>query len=313
MKRSNYTFFSLLLIVLGLLASGCEEEFIPPIESEPPQIVVEGYIESGQLPTPPYVILTRSIPFSTSISSEELDDIFVRDAIVKVSSEEQTITLEEFCLNELPDEIRNQLIRLMGYDETTFSLNVCLYTDLSFQFLGEEGKHYELEIYADGEVLTSSTFIPPHVPLDTLFFLPPPGDIDSSFAQMRCIISDPADLDSYYRYFTQVNREPFYAGLPSVSDDRLFNGLSFEFPLFKGEPFGEVVDETYGLFDQGDTITIKWCTMDESHYRFWNTLEFNTANQGPFSSYTRIESNINGGLGVWGGYSNSYYPTVVGY
>ncbi|MBK8777276.1 MAG: hypothetical protein IPO25_07635 [Saprospiraceae bacterium] len=32
---------------------------------------------------------------------------------------------------------------------------------------------------------------------------------------------------------------------------------------------------------------------------FWNTLEFNKGSQGPFSSYTTINSNIIGGLGIW--------------
>ena len=48
-------------------------------------------------------------------------------------------------------------------------------------------------------------------------------------------------------------------------------------------------------------------------YRNWNTLEFSNANQGPFASYTRLESNINGGLGIWGGLSVSYYTRVVEY
>ena len=37
------------------------------------------------------------------------------------------------------------------------------------------------------------------------------------------------------------------------------------------------------------------------------------ANQGPFASYTRLQSNIVGGLGIWGGYSVSYYKRAVEY
>ena len=63
----------------------------------------------------------------------------------------------------------------------------------------------------------------------------------------------------------------------------------------------------------GDSVLIKWTTIDEAHFDFWNTLEFSNANQGPFSSYTRLQSNINGGLGIWGGYSVSYYSRTVEY
>ncbi|MEL6924369.1 MAG: DUF4249 family protein [Bacteroidota bacterium] len=51
--------------------------------------------------------------------------------------------------------------------------------------------------------------------------------------------------------------------------------------------------------------------IDAAHFDFWSTLEFNAVNQGPFSAYTRIASNVEGGLGIWGGYSVSFYTVVV--
>jgi hypothetical protein len=99
-----------------------------------------------------------------------------------------------------------------------------------------------------------------------------------------------------------------------VVEDLFFDGKMFEFQLLNPRTTRADVDpDEFGLYFVGDTISIKWCTIDEAHFDFWNTLEFSSANQGPFSSYTRLESNIEGGLGIWGGYSVSYYTLPVEY
>ena len=54
-------------------------------------------------------------------------------------------------------------------------------------------------------------------------------------------------------------------------------------------------------------------SIGEEQFNFWNTLEFSRANQGPFSSYTRIDHNVEGGLGIWGGIAARYYPLTVDY
>ena len=67
-------------------------------------------------------------------------------------------------------------------------------------------------------------------------------------------------------------------------------------------------------FNIGDTVSIKFCTIDKDHYEFWNTFQdevLNTVN--PFaSSLSVIKSNIQGdGLGIWGGYGVSYYTLII--
>ncbi|MDP4819730.1 MAG: DUF4249 domain-containing protein, partial [Saprospiraceae bacterium] len=61
----------------------------------------------------------------------------------------------------------------------------------------------------------------------------------------------------------------------------------------------------------GDTVVVKWANIDQVQYDFWSSLESAVSNQGPFSTYTRVNSNVNGGLGVWGGLSARYYTIVV--
>jgi hypothetical protein len=109
-----------------------------------------------------------------------------------------------------------------------------------------------------------------------------------------------------------VGEEPLIASLGSVVNDELFDGQTFEFPLAKAEPRAMDFDPTsLGLFRRGTETTIKWITIDESQFQFGNTLEFSLANQGPFSSCTRVTSNVEGGLGIWGGISATYYELLV--
>jgi len=109
-----------------------------------------------------------------------------------------------------------------------------------------------------------------------------------------------------------VNGEPFTTPFGSVGDDALFDGQEFEFPLNRAFSRGDSIDpNTAGLWMRGDTMAIKWCTIDEAHYNFWQTFDFNRNSGGPFSSYTRVTSNVDGALGVWGGYSVFQWGDVV--
>lgn len=308
----NQTIFFLFLMIATVVSfTACEEEFTPEIASEPLDIVVEGFVEAGPNPTPTYVLLTRSFSFYSEFGADELDQGFVNDAIVEVTVDGNTFTLPELCLNDLAPEEREVAAELLGFDPDSIMINFCIYIDLFNAIAPEAGKTYDLNIEVEDKILTASTTIPEYVPLDSLRFQQPPGEPSDTLRELRCLIQDP-EITNYYRYLTQINGEGFVPGFNSVTDDRFFNGQAFEFPLQKGEPRnGEFDQTTFGLYEVGDTATIKWCVIDEAHYKFWSTLEFNAVNQGPFSSYTRIETNIEGGIGIWGGLSAEYYTRVV--
>ena len=200
----------------------------------------------------------------------------------------------------------------LGEAPDTAGLNFCVYLDPTFSMRGEIGKTYDLQIQAEGKELTSTTTIPEHVPIDSLWFIDPPGNPPEDLLELRVIVSDPAGVRNFYRYSTSINGGPFIPGFNSVADDALFDGKSFEFPLAKGEQRDVEGDiNTFGLYTKGDTVTIKWMSIDQGQFDFWLTLEFNNVNQGPFSNYTLIDHNVEGGLGIWGGFSASYYQIIV--
>lgn len=303
----------LVLAAATLLLLSCEKEFMPDNVDLQPQLVVEGYIEAGDRPRPPYLTLTRSVSFFSEFNADDFNENFVSGADIRVSDGQDTVTLSEICLDELSAEQKQLAASLLGVTIDSLGFNVCLYTDLTFSMLGEEGKVYELWIEADGQNIYAQTSIPPHVPVTSFEFREVPGEPVDTLARLIGNISDPGGRADFYRYQLGINGGPIISPAASVIDDRLFNGQTFEFPLFRPEPRGnpEIDLATFGLYTVGDTVEVKWINIDEAQYDFWNTLEFNTANQGPFSSYTLIESNIKGGLGIWGGMSASYYNLVV--
>ena len=128
---------------------------------------------------------------------------------------------------------------------------------------------------------------------------------------MNLYISDPVGAD-FYRVKIGVNGSPYLADFSSVTDDVAFDGLTFDFPIFAPLIDADEYDpETAGLFTVGDTVVVEWQLLDREHYEFWNTLEFAQSNQGPFSSYSRAATNINGAIGVWGGSVRKLYEKII--
>ena len=309
----NTTWIKKCLFLFLLFSIGaCETEFVPEASEDPPEIVVEGYIEAGANAQPTFVTLTSTLPFFQEIGQEAFNSLYIHDAKITVTEGNNSWELVEFCWEDLPPEVQQQVLALTGINANSIAFNACVYIDPTFQLVGEIGKQYDLRIEVDEKVLTASTTVPSHVPIDSLTLVDLPVDSLSHWKEVHGFISDPAGQKDYYRYFTGTNNSGIRAPINSVVDDPFFDGQSFQFPLAKAEPRDSSIDfELYGLYQVGDTVVIRWANIDEQHYEFWNTFEFNAVNQGPFSSYTRIDSNIDGGLGIWGGYSFSEYNIIV--
>ncbi len=309
-QLKNFVELPILMLLAGLLLTACEERFQPELTDEEPELVIEGHIEAGDTPLPPYIILTRTLPFYSNIHPEAIDELFVHNAVVRVSDGEQTVTLEEVCLSNIPPELQAIVAETLTNVDTGF-IDYCLYTDPGFSMVGEVGKTYDLYVETDREIATATTTIPEHVPLDSVYFVAAPGGHGDSLLEMRVKLTDPVS-EQYYRYFTSTNGGLLYPSFGSVFDDAFFNGQTFEFPLPKGEPpYREADDGVYGLHLPGDEVNLKWTNLDRDHHDFWDTVEYNKVNQGPFGSYTQIKTNIEGGLGIWGGYSVSNYLVVA--
>ena len=300
------------LVLLLSTMNSCETEFTPENINSVPELVVEGYIETGDDALPPYVLLTRSKPFFNTLSAKELDSLFVHEADVMITDGSNKVKLNEICFNNLPAASKKQLAESLGVNADSVKVNICIYIDITGAIIPTENHTYNLTIKSNGQTLESVTTIPKYVPLDSLWWREAPGIPSDTLLQLYSRINDPKGQKNFYRYFCGINNGALRTPFNSVYDDALIDGKPFEFGLIRPNGPGEKFEpSTFGLFHTGDSVTVKWSSIDENHFRFWNTLEFNKSNQGPFSTYTTINSNIKGGLGVWGGYSSRIYQLKV--
>lgn len=268
----------------------CQKEVTFKMPDAAKKIVVEGRIDVGE---PPYVILTRNSNYFGTFDITQ-QNIFINGATVMVSDGIDTVTLTELVFDSAG-------VQISVYTDPLF------FIDSSLAFTGKPERSYQLWISVDNETISAVTTIPTSYPLDSAWLVyglkPERPDLVRLFVRY----SDPPQLGQYVRYFTRVNSEPFKPGLNSVFEDQIINGTTFEFPIDRGQYQYESFDfEEFGYFKIGDTIALKWSNIDRAHFDFWRTLEYEINQGGPYASPVIVESNIKGGLGVWGGYNSSY-------
>ncbi|MCB0402381.1 MAG: DUF4249 family protein [Flavobacteriales bacterium] len=309
------TIKNIFLVSMVLFLASCEKEIDVEIPLTTEKLVVEGAIEQNQ---PPFVLLTRSSDYFAPTDINTLKNIFVHDAIVTVSNGTNSVQLQELCTENLPDSLLDEISVLIGIsviDIKTFGF--CLYTTLNTSIFGEVGKTYTLSIQAEGHDLSASTTIPAPIAMNYYYYEDQPGF--SNYGYLWFNQTDPPEYGNAYRIFTQRKGKDgrFLPADGSVWDDKLLNGLTFNAFIFRGhEPNSTAVEdnnETSEYFLQGDTVFVKFCTIDLPHFEFWETFEtaaFNNAN--PFAAPTTVKTNIQGGgLGVWGGYGASFDTIVL--
>lgn len=277
------------LAAVFILAS-CTKDItinLPPAQEK---LVVEGHISTGQ---PPYVLLSKNSDFYSTFYLDSIGNFFVHDAVVIVSDGTITDTLTELFFD-------------------TAGVTVSAY--IGFGIIGQEEKTYTLTVQAEGKTLTSVTTIPKANPLDSVWWQPASSENpDDTLIRLVCRYSDPTAPGNYVRYFTKVNSEPFYPGYYSTFSDDLVNGTTFNFTLDRGVNRSDSdLFNNYGLFQRGDTIGVGWYGIDRAQYDFWRTLESEINGQGnPFATPVFVQGNINGGLGIWGGYAPTYKSLIV--
>ncbi|MBI2967150.1 MAG: DUF4249 family protein [Bacteroidetes bacterium] len=290
----------------------CEKDISLSIPAREQQLVVEGHIEPGQ---PPYIILTRSSGYFAPQTPDLLTSLFVHDATVIVSNGIITDTLVEYCAAELDSVSLAAAAEFLGIPvDDIVSANFCLYT-IDFiglpspAIIGETGKGYFLTIYSGNDTLNAYTTIPHPVLLDSVWFGAQKGYEPYGWAWAR--LSDPDTFGNSYRWFSKLLGEGgFTPSDGSAFTDKFFNGQSIDF--FYEKPGSGFSNEDHDgmaghMYKPGDTVIIKFTSIDYLHYEFVRSYETALySNSNPFATPAPVKSNIQGGLGVWGGYGISY-------
>jgi hypothetical protein len=291
---------SILMVIMAFLLAGlysCEKEVIIDLPPYEPKIVIEGAIEEGQYP---WVFVTKNAAYFAPVDSAIIFDMIVKDAIVVVSDGTLSDTLQ------------------LSFDPYVFPFLKYVGT----QFRGEVGKTYSLKVISQGKEYTSMTKIHPAVPLDSLKFKLETGE--DSLGLVWLYLVDPDTMGNFYRIFTKVLGKDsiFLHPYPSTTDDKFFNGQFAEYSLFRGRnPLEDDLYDDNGndstgvsrwLFKEGETVVVKFTSLDLAHFEFWFSIEQQMMTGGnPFSSPVSAKTNIQGGgLGVWGGYG-VYLDTIT--
>lgn len=285
------------LLLISHFFLSCEREITFELEQPSPKLVVEAFIENGE---PPFVFLTSSLAYYATVSLPILNESLVKDAEVSI----------EFSGTRYPlrGHTATGPASLLGYFYTVDS--VAQQPALRGALRGS----YKLTIRWKGETYTAATTIPDTTrTIDSIFWKwPPPGNPPGKVA-VYVRAKDRPGLGDYIRYFTKQNNGPFLPGFNSVFDDQIIDGTTYEVQVDRGVIRTGELEEGYALFNRGDTVQLKLCTIDKATYDFWRTTEFNFASVGnPFSSPTRVLSNLsNGALGYFGGYAVQYRRLLI--
>ena len=269
--------FSMLFAVLLVSCNGDKY-----IESEP-EIVVEGWICEGDFPI---VFVTTSVPMSQKKRPmEEIRNHVLNWARVVVSDGDESVVLT-------------------GRVNSRYPLH-CYFTSNSMR--GKVGKTYHIWVDYEDFHAEATTTIHARPTLDSLTVERTAGS-DTLYTIMAHI---PPQVDNtgYYKFLVGIEGEmndysDSYMGL--LSDQNIGQGATF--PVYR--PHQKTIDTHFiPNFRSGDRVHVRFASIDETSYNFWNSYEKNISlgNNVLFPLSENLPSNIKGGLGIWYGYAASEY------
>ncbi len=294
----NRILITLLAAIAVFTLASCEKEVHINLQDSPPQVVVQGSIETDGVP---YVILTSTIGFFSTVDLATLQKSFLHNANVTVSNGSKTITLKEYTFDTGS-----------SFKFNVYSVDTANLSNLMF---GEVGKEYTLTITYEGKTYTSVTKIPTPQGVDSMWFDVPQfagKKTPDSAKQLFVNYKDPDTIGDYVRYFTSRNGDPFYPS--GTFSDEIVNGKTInDIGLIGGyQNNGSTAGDSLIYFFPGETVTLKWCAIDKKVYQFYNSLDFARSAVGnPFSSPINPMTNMkNGALGIWAGYG-VYTKTLI--
>ena len=295
------------LLIMGL--NSCSKEVKIDILGFDEQIVIDGSIETGR---PAIIFLSNSRDIYAPTDIDSYLNGFISGATVIVSNGTITDTLIEICTNNLPPELDSIAAEYFGVPiEQLVDLQLCGY--VSTGIIGEIGKTYTLKVIHNNKTYTSSTKIENPTALDNLFWREQANLPGYGFSWAK-ITDSPVMGDAYRWEVKNISDGSFSKPFQPFTDDRFYNGKTFEFSVENPMSFKDTTIENQykGYYKLGDTIVVKFSKLGKKEYQFFEK-KYNQIYSGgnPFATPTNIPTNIEGGaLGVWAGFS-PWYDTLI--
>lgn len=306
-------------IMIIFLISACVKEVETDIPEHEPTLVVDGVIRTGEAP---FVILSKSSDIYAATDLNSMLETFQSGASITVSDGTSSIVLDEVCANDLPPGAEQAFAEFFDLDVSELpSLELCIYTDITGNFMGEIGKTYSISIEFEDEIYEASSDILEPLPLDNLFWKEEEDAENFGFSWFT--ISDPpGQFDAYFwetkRINTNAEGEPldqnFKPTFAPAFDDTFFDGLTFDFAFENPHNFdnSDLPAQQRGLYERGDTVVVRFSKIDEAVFDFMEKKYTQLQSGGsPFAAPINLPSNFNNGAkGVWAAYS-PVYDTLV--
>jgi len=294
-------------LIMGL--NSCSKEVKIDIPGFDEQIVIDGSIETG---TPAIIFLSNSKDIYAPTDINSYLNGFISGATVTVSNGTITDTLTEICTDNLPAGFESIAAAFFGLPiEQLVNLHLCAY--VSIGLVGEVGKTYTLKVIHNNKTYTSSTKIENPTALDNLFWREQVNLPGYGFSWAK-ITDSPVMGDAYRWEVKNISDGSFSKPFQPFTDDRFYNGKTFEFSVENPMSFKDTTIENQykGYYKLGDTIVVKFSKLGKKEYQFFEK-KYNQIYSGgnPFATPTNIPTNIEGGaLGIWAGFS-PWYDTLI--
>ena len=312
-------YYIVIFISVFFLFLSCEEEIDLSINSSSDQLVVEGFIQKDY---PAYVFLSTTEAYFSPIDSNTINNVIVADAQIYVERDDGLVHQLTY--------LDQNLIDSLSFIFDSLELNLPgIYIDLSYQQdnFSQEGYKYKLIVIHNSDTITARTSIPPPFPIDSVWVQKKDSLVNGYKCYIWARVSDPDTSGNcvgihFKRKLHWKPMDPLFVPCAlTYRADYIGNGESF--PTYfarSGRPDDDdgfflpfnadrIVD---GEFRKRDVVLLRISHMDQNSYNFWRGVErAQDASGNPFAEPMNLMSNINGGLGVWGGYGVSYYYVPI--
>lgn len=251
-----------LLVLCGLASCNLEQNIDVDLPVLPAQLVVECYLEDGQIPR---LTVTETVPYLSTPDPAVPTDVTVRLTLANGRVE---------TLRFLP-----------GQNAETGKF----FTHTGLQKLvARPGDTFRLEVTdTKGRRVTGTATMPRRIPIDSVQYqfnsLPP----EQREAYVLTKFQDPVGVGNYYRL--QIHRDSISED-PEIDydvDDRLTDGK-------------QITLGTSYRFDPNDTLLVTLYHFDRPYYLFRQSInDAQNANGNPFGQPSSIKSTVEGGVGVF--------------
>jgi hypothetical protein len=299
---------SLYLLVLMMMAFvSCERNFDIALKNNLSQLIVEGYI-NNELPSYNYVVLGRS----QSYFEPGFENIPVTGAMVTIT--EGTLLANNTYNWDLASKRQLKEGRLPQFNDQLLPgvyFDPMLTVNPANALKGTPGKHYLLEIEAEGKQYSSITTLLPLIPIDSVtsgfHYIDEDDDTTQAKARLTVYYKDPDTVGNTQLYYWSSidSRENF--GWGAMGTNRFTPGTD---DLVNGEYIHLTLSNGFAI---GDSINYYMASVERKVYNFWDSFNKARSNSGPFSTPVRLLNTVSGDnvIGCFSGFSLSTKSLVV--